>query len=133
MFWCPVDRLRNWVETLADMQQEGVASVFLPRPASLVRASVLPCVEAPMSESTVLLVDAGAVPTGSAGAHVLGGGGRGWGWAEGQRLLCVCVWGGGGAILKRKACMGPGVGAQRRGPVPIRMSDENHQDCTGPP
>ena len=30
----------------------------------------------------------------------------------------------GDAILKRKACMGPGVGAQRRGPVPKRMSDE---------
>ena len=28
--------------------------------------------------------------------------------------------------------MGPGVGAQRRGPVPKRMSDENHHDCTGP-
>ena len=48
--------------------------------------------------------------------------------------MCICVWGGGGdAILKRKACMGPGVGAQRRGPVPKRMSDENHHDCTGPP
>ena len=53
MFWCPVDRLRNPVETLANMQQEGVASVFLPHPASFARASVLPCVEAPMSESTV--------------------------------------------------------------------------------
>ena len=29
--------------------------------------------------------------------------------------------------------MGPGVGALRRGPVPKRMSDENHHDCTGPP
>ena len=46
---------------------------------------------------------------------------------------CVCVGGGGDAILERKACMGPGVGAQRRGPVPKRMSDENHHDCTGPP
>ena len=46
--------------------------------------------------------------------------------------LCVCG-GGGGAILERKACMGPAVGAQRRGPVPKRMSDENHHDCTGPP
>ena len=72
MFCCPVDRLRNRVETLANMQQEGVVSVFRPHPASLARASVLPCVEAPMSESTVLLADAGAVPTGSAGAHVLG-------------------------------------------------------------
>ena len=79
MFWCPVDRLRNWVETPANMQQEGVASMFLPHPASLVRASVLPCVGAPMSESTVLLADAGAVPMGSTGAHVLG-----WG-------VCVCV------------------------------------------
>ena len=31
----------------------------------------LPCVEAPMSESTVLLADAGTVPTGSAGAQEL--------------------------------------------------------------
>ena len=46
--------------------------------------------------------------------------------------VCVCVWRG-DTILKRKACMGPGVGAQRRGPVPKRMSDENHHDCTGPP
>ena len=84
MFWCPVDRRRNWVETLADMQQEGVASVLLPHPASPVCASVLPCVEAARSESTVLVADAGAVPTGSAGAHVLGWGGRGWGWAEDQ-------------------------------------------------
>ena len=38
--------------------------------------------------------------------------------------LSVCVCGGGDAILERKACMGPGVGAQRRGPVPKRMSDE---------
>ena len=51
---------------------------------------------------------------------------------ENVATLCVCVWGG-NAILKRKACMGPGVGAQRRGPVPKRMSDENHHDCTGPP
>ena len=35
--------------------------------------------------------------------------------------VCVCR---GNAILKRKACMGPGVGAQRRGPVPKRMSHE---------
>ena len=61
--------------------------MFLPHPASLARASVLPCVEAPMSESTVLLADTGAMPTGSAGAHVLGWGGRGWGWAMGQRLF----------------------------------------------
>ena len=55
----------------------------------------------------------------------------------GHSVVCVCVcvflWGGGNAILKRKACMGPGVGAQRRGPVPKRMSDEKHHDCTGPP
>ena len=38
MFWCPVDRLRNRVETLAHMQQQGLASVLLPHPAS-----VLPC------------------------------------------------------------------------------------------
>ena len=62
MFWCPVDRPRNWVETLADMQQEGVASMLILQPASPVRASVLPCVEAPMSESIVLSADVGAVP-----------------------------------------------------------------------
>ena len=42
-----------------------------------------------MSESTVLAADAGALPTGSAGAHVLGWGGRGWGGAvvyENNRL-----------------------------------------------
>ena len=36
------------------MQQEGLASVFLPRPASHCRASMFPCVEAPLGESTVL-------------------------------------------------------------------------------
>ena len=41
MFWCPVDRLRNRVETLANMQQEGVASVFLPHPASHVPCTPL--------------------------------------------------------------------------------------------
>ena len=34
--------------------------MFLPRPASLVRAPVLPCAEAPLGESVVLLADAGA-------------------------------------------------------------------------
>ena len=57
------------------MQQEGVVSMLLLRPASHVHASVLPCVEAPMSESTVLAADAGAQPTSTARAHVLGGGG----------------------------------------------------------
>ena len=38
--------------------------------------------------------------------------------------MCGGGGGGGDAIFKRKACMGPGVGAQRRGPVPKRMSDE---------
>ena len=76
-----------------NMQQEGVGLVLLPRPASLVRSPVLPCVEAPLGESDVpladaggekptgaaaLLVDAGGEkPTGAAGAHVLGGAGRG--------------------------------------------------------
>ena len=44
------------------MQQEGVAFVFLPQVASHIRASVLPCVEAPMCESTVLVADAGCSP-----------------------------------------------------------------------
>ena len=50
--------------------------MFLPRPASHVRASMLPCVEAPLSESTVLMADAGTQPTGSTGARV---------------CVCVCV------------------------------------------
>ena len=86
---------RNWVEMTRNMQQEGVGLVFLPRTASLVRSPVLPCVEAPLGESGVLLADAGGEkptgaavllagaggekPMGAAGAHVLGGGGRGWG------------------------------------------------------
>jgi hypothetical protein len=65
------------------VQQEGVASVFPPQPASHVCASVPPCVEAPMSESTVLAEDAGLQHTGTAEAHVLGGGGNGWGGAVG--------------------------------------------------
>ena len=36
---------RNWVEMTRNMQQEGVGFVLLPRPASLVRAPVLPCSE----------------------------------------------------------------------------------------
>ena len=41
------------------MQQEGVGLVLLPHPASLVGAPVLPCTEAPLGESGVLLADAG--------------------------------------------------------------------------
>ena len=78
------------------MQQEGAASVFLPRPASHVRASMLPCVEAPLSKSTALMADAGAQPTGCAGAHVLGGvegaGKALWVKRISSLLpLCVCV------------------------------------------
>ena len=76
-FWCSValsPGFRNWVEMTRNMQQEGVGLVLLPRPASLVRAPVLPCAEAPLGESGVLLADAGGEkPTGAAGAHVLGG------------------------------------------------------------
>ena len=75
VFFCSValsPGFRNWVEMTCNMQQEGVGLVFLPRPASLVRAPVLPCAEAPLGESVVLLA-------GAAGAHVLGGGERGWG------------------------------------------------------
>ena len=39
---------RNWVELTRNMQQEGVGLVLLPRPASVVRSPVLPCVEAPL-------------------------------------------------------------------------------------
>ena len=51
---------RNWVEMTRNMQQEGVGLVLLPRPASLVRSPVLPCVEAPLAGSDVPLADAGA-------------------------------------------------------------------------
>ena len=50
---------RNWVKITRNMQQEGVASLLLPLPASRFRAPVLPCVEAPLSESTVLNAVAG--------------------------------------------------------------------------
>ena len=61
-FWCShalSPGFRIWVEMTRNMQQEGVGLVFLPRPASLVRAPVLPCSEAPLGESSVLLADAG--------------------------------------------------------------------------
>ena len=50
---------RNRVEMTRNMQQEGVGLVLLPLPASMVRAPVLPCAEAPLGESGVLLADAG--------------------------------------------------------------------------
>ena len=62
-FFCPSalsPGFRNWVEMTHSMQQEGVGLVLLPRPASVVRSPVLPCVEAPLGESDVLLADAGA-------------------------------------------------------------------------
>ena len=50
-----------------NMQQEGVGLMLLPRPASRVRSPVLPCAEAPLGESAVLLADAGGEkPTGAA-------------------------------------------------------------------
>ena len=61
-FWCSValpPGLRNWVEMTRNMQQEGVGLVLLPHPASLVRAPMLPCAEAALGESGVLLADAG--------------------------------------------------------------------------
>ena len=79
------------------MQQEGVVSVSLPHPTSHVHASVLACVEAPVSESTVLVAAAGAQPTSCAGALVLGGGGKGLGWSCGLReqpLHCTILWSG---------------------------------------
>ena len=48
----------------ADMQQEGVASVFLPRPASPFHAFVRSLVEAPSGESTVRLAITQAVAHG---------------------------------------------------------------------
>ena len=81
---------KNWVEMTHNMQQEGPGLVVLPRPASLVRAPVLPCSEAPLSESGVLLADVGGEkPTGAARAHVLGGGERrGGGGAWWRLVLC---------------------------------------------
>ena len=61
-FWCSValsPGFMNWPEMTRNMQQEGVGLVFLPCPASLVRAPVLPCAEAPLGESGVQLADAG--------------------------------------------------------------------------
>ena len=60
---CPVGRLRNWVEMLANMQQEGAVSALLPHPSRL-RLTVLPCVEAPLGESTVLFAIAGVLAHG---------------------------------------------------------------------
>ena len=76
----PSPGFKNRVEMTCNMQQEGLGFVFLPLPASLVRAPVLPCVGAPPGESSVLLADTGAKPTGTAGAHVPGGGKKGLGW-----------------------------------------------------
>ena len=59
-----------------NMQQEGVGLVFLARPASLVRSPVLPCVEAPLGESVVPLVDAGGRKTHGCPCAVGGRGGR---------------------------------------------------------
>ena len=57
----PVGRLQDTgLSALANMQQEGVAAVFLLRLASHLGASVLPCVEAPVGESTPLLAVTGA-------------------------------------------------------------------------
>ena len=50
---------KNWVAMTRNMRQEGVGLVFLLRPASLVRAPVLPCATAPLGESGVPLADAG--------------------------------------------------------------------------
>ena len=91
MLWCPVDRLKNRVQIVLNMQQEGVASVLLPHPTSHVRAFVLPCLEAPTSESTVLAADVGAEPTGSAGALVLRRGEQGWGGGSHENKLFAAL------------------------------------------
>ena len=65
------------------MQQQGVGSLLLPLPGSCFCAPMLPCVEAPLSESTVQPAATGGEARGAARAVVLGGGGRGWG---GMRL-----------------------------------------------
>ena len=62
--------------------------MFLLHPASRHHASVLPCVEAPLGESTVLSAVAGLEPMGPAGAHVLGKVQR---LAEGLRLTRAAV------------------------------------------
>ena len=78
-FFCPgalSPGFRNWVEMTRNMQQEGVGLVLPPRPASLVRSPVLPCVEAPLGESVVPLADAGGEkPTGAAVLLADAGGG----------------------------------------------------------
>ena len=68
---------RNWVGMTRNMQQEGVGLVFLPRPASLVRSPVLPCGGPTKRVRCAVGGRGGEKPTGTAGAHVLGGGGRG--------------------------------------------------------
>ena len=96
-FFCSVALLpgfRIWVEMICNIQQEGVGFVFLPRPASLFRASMLPCAEAALGESVVPLADAGGKkpmcaavlladaggekPRGAAEGHVPRGGESGW-------------------------------------------------------
>ena len=65
-FFCSVTLspgFRNWVEMTCNMQQEGVRLMFLLRPTSLVHTPVLPCAEAPLGESVVLLADAGGRKT----------------------------------------------------------------------
>ena len=69
----------------------GVESVFLPQPASRLRAAMLPCVEAPLGESTVLLAATGP------GAHRVhwsscAGKGRGaWGGVLAHENTCLTV------------------------------------------
>ena len=87
-FWCSVallPGLRNGVEMIRNMQQEGVGLVLLPHPASLIRAPVLPCAEAPWGECGVLLADAGVRNQRCRWSSCAGRGWKGLGW---QLVLC---------------------------------------------
>ena len=62
MFERPIVRLQEpGLDCLTrNTEQEGVATVLLPRPARHIRAPMCPCAEAPLSGSTVLSAVAGA-------------------------------------------------------------------------
>ena len=81
----------SWVELARNMQQEGVASVLLPLPASRFRSPVLPCMEAPLGESIVLYAAAGAVTHGFRWSSCAGRGWRGWGWGGQSWNNCRAV------------------------------------------
>ena len=61
-----------------NMRQEGVGLVFPPRPASLVRSPVLPCLEAPLASPLRLWrTQGGEKPTGAVVLLAAAGGEKG--------------------------------------------------------